>query len=257
MATTIAPTEERNCRKNCLSSSMNSSTGGANHVRMQRELKMLSLEPPHGICAWPKDDQMNVIEAQIKGPEGTPFEGGVWTLNLSVPERYPFEPPKVHFVTPIYHPNIDSGGRICLDTLKMPPKGSWRPAVNLSTLLTTIRLLIATPNADDGLMPDITNLYKTNPKKFAETARKMTQVHAKPKPMTELKDGSDIISLAVSKDFVESTPNDDPIPVTVGESEEESEEEESEEEESEEEESEEEYVEPVAKRRKASIEGGD
>ena len=36
--------------------------------------------------------------------------------------RYPFEPPKVRFLTPIYHPNIDDGVRICLDTLKMQPQ---------------------------------------------------------------------------------------------------------------------------------------
>jgi hypothetical protein len=36
--------------------------------------------------------------------------------------RYPFEPPKVRFVTPVYHPNIDERGRICLDTLKPQPQ---------------------------------------------------------------------------------------------------------------------------------------
>ncbi|CAN0265961.1 unnamed protein product, partial [Hapterophycus canaliculatus] len=76
-------------------------------------------------------------------------------LFWSLSSRYPFEPPKVRFVTPIYHPNIDSGGRICLDTLKMRPAGSWAPSMNVPTLLTTIRLLMAHPNGDDGLMPDI------------------------------------------------------------------------------------------------------
>ncbi|RHY24558.1 hypothetical protein DYB32_008803 [Aphanomyces invadans] len=88
---------------------------------------------------------------EIQGPEGTPYEKGIFLLSILIPERYPFEPPKVQFTTPIFHPNIDNAGRICLDTLK----GSWMPSVNLSTLLTTIRLLMAEPNPDDGLMPEI------------------------------------------------------------------------------------------------------
>ena len=69
--------------------------------------------------------------------------------------RYPFEPPSVQFVTPIYHPNIDSSGRICLDTLNMPPKGAWKPSLNIPTVLSTVRLLLEHPNPDDGLMADI------------------------------------------------------------------------------------------------------
>ncbi|KDO23143.1 hypothetical protein SPRG_09951 [Saprolegnia parasitica CBS 223.65] len=146
--------------------------------RMRKELEMLETDPPHGICAWSVDDKLDDLQAQIQGPEGTPYENGVFLLEIKVPERYPFEPPKVHFTTPIFHPNIDNGGRICLDTLKMQPKGSWMPSVNLSTLLTTIRLLMAEPNPDDGLMPEITDLYKQNHALFVTKAKEMTAQHA-------------------------------------------------------------------------------
>ena len=58
---------------------------------------------------------------EITGPEDSPYEGGTFELDLSLPTTYPFEPPRLRFITPIYHPNIDNTGRICLDTLKMPP----------------------------------------------------------------------------------------------------------------------------------------
>ncbi len=86
--------------------------------RIKKELELLQ-EPPPGISAWPKEDRLNQFEAVIQGPTGTPYEGGIFRLKIDLTERlifysfythrYPVDPPSVHFITPIYHPNIDSG----------------------------------------------------------------------------------------------------------------------------------------------------
>lgn len=55
---------------------------------------------------------------QIHGPAQSPYEGGIFKLELFLPEDYPMTPPKIRFLTKIYHPNIDKLGRICLDVLK-------------------------------------------------------------------------------------------------------------------------------------------
>ena len=127
----------------------------ASKMRLQKELEMLTNSPSPGVSAWVEGDDLTRLGAMIIGPDDSPYEKGCFSLSIEIPQRYPFEPPRVRFNTPIYHPNIDSEGRICLDTLKMPPQGSWSPSVNINTLLLTIRLLMGSPNADDGLMPDI------------------------------------------------------------------------------------------------------
>ena len=116
---------------------------------------MLQAQPPPGIIAWPHEDNLSVFRAQIRGPNDSPFEDVTFELELTIGAKYPFEPPKARFLTPIYHPNVDKAGRICLDLLKMPPKGSWKPSLNLSSLLLSLRVLMGEANPDDGLMPDI------------------------------------------------------------------------------------------------------
>ncbi|KAG9269923.1 ubiquitin-conjugating enzyme E2 T [Astyanax mexicanus] len=151
--------------------------------RLKRELQLLNTEPPPGIHCSFSEENLENIQAQIIGGSGTPFEGGVFNLEIKVPDRYPFEPPQVRFLTPIYHPNIDSAGRICLDALKLPPKGAWRPSLNISTVLSSIQLLMAEPNPDDPLMADISSEFKYSRAVYLEKARKWTEKYATQKKL--------------------------------------------------------------------------
>ncbi|XP_039250680.1 ubiquitin-conjugating enzyme E2 T-like [Styela clava] len=147
-------------------------------ARLKRELEMLQQSPPPGVSCNQDETNKDLLHAQIIGSEGTPYYGGLFQLQVTVTDRYPFEPPKVIFQTPIYHPNIDNGGRICLDSLKMPPQGAWKPSLNISSLLITIQLLMAEPNPDDPLMTDISSEFKCNRNLFNEKAKQWTRKYA-------------------------------------------------------------------------------
>ena len=60
----------------------------------------------------------------------------------------------------------------------MKPKGSWKPSLNIATVLTSIRLLLSEPNPFDPLMADIANEYQYNRQQFIEMARKWTREYA-------------------------------------------------------------------------------
>eukprot|EP00053_Salpingoeca_punica_P003399 m.42961 g.42961 ORF g.42961 m.42961 type:complete len:205 (-) comp12162_c0_seq1:119-733(-) len=151
---------------------------GAREARMARELAMLTTEPPPGISCCAVGDSLDVLDACIIPGADTVYAGGVFRLEVTIPPRFPMQPPQVRFKTRVYHPNIDSAGRICLDTLKMPPAGSWKPSLSLATVLTAIQLLMAEANPDDGLMADIAAEYKFNRPKFNATAREWTLKYA-------------------------------------------------------------------------------
>lgn len=83
-------------------------------------------------------------------------------------------PPKVRFLTRIYHPNIDKLGRICLDILK----DKWSPALQIRTVLLSVQALLSAPNPDDPLDEGVAKLWKEDEKGAIETAREWTRAHA-------------------------------------------------------------------------------
>ena len=76
------------------------------HRRLLQEYRALTNNPPDGITAGPvSEDDLLHWECLIQGPEGTPFEGGVFPAELKFPKDYPLAPPSMKFLADMWHPN--------------------------------------------------------------------------------------------------------------------------------------------------------
>merc|ERR1711964_275451 len=108
----------------------------------------------------------------------SPYQNGVFFLEIQFPQDYPFKPPKVRFQTKVYHCNINKKGGICLDILK----DNWSPALTISKVLLSISSLLTEPNPQDPLFPQIAKLFVTNRPEHDRQAREWIMKFAQGAP---------------------------------------------------------------------------
>ncbi|PSN68583.1 UBC-like protein, partial [Corynespora cassiicola Philippines] len=111
--------------------------------------------------------------ASFEGPLLSPYEGGIFHLAFVIPPRYPWKPPKFRLLTRIYHPNIDSHGKICYDISK-----GWEATWTVQSVVVTIAGLLDKPGVDDPLVPEILEVYMNDRPLFDENSKKYTQKYA-------------------------------------------------------------------------------
>ena len=145
--------------------------------RLQKELQEIMRDPQFGCSAGPEGNDMFHWTGIIYGPEDSPYENGVFYIDITFPQDYPFSKPHFIFKSRIYHPNVSPGGAICIDILHCIP---WAPCMTAIKVLMRIRELMKDPDLSGSHFPrmDIANHFRNDRADFDRTAREWTQKYA-------------------------------------------------------------------------------
>ncbi|KAF8841473.1 UBC-like protein [Paxillus ammoniavirescens] len=166
--------------------------------RIHREIADAKKEDLGAITLAPTQDSLYHWKGAIPGPQGSPYDGGVFDVDIQLAPDYPFSAPKVTFGTRIYHMNISDKGGICIDILKQ----NWSPALSLFKVMLSLSSLLTDPNPHDPLgkaflkqspwtttspltflilpVPSIATEYMRNRGQHDRTARRWTELYARP-----------------------------------------------------------------------------
>jgi len=150
--------------------------------RIQRELKEIEKDPGSGVTVLVMSDNLQTLRGCFPGPKDTPYEGGLFDVDIQLDNQYPFVPPKMRFLTKVWHPNISSqNGAICLDILK----DQWSPALTIKTALLSLQALLSSPQADDPQDAVVAKQYMSDHQGFQQKAKNWTDTYANERAQKE------------------------------------------------------------------------
>ncbi|KAK4547561.1 hypothetical protein LTR36_000518 [Oleoguttula mirabilis] len=151
----------------------------AGNKRIMKELAEVRTNPPPGCTVTLADENdMGTWDAVMDGPPDSPYTGGHYKIQITLPKEYPFKPPQLSFKTKIYHPNVsnDDRGAMCLGMLR---PDEWKPPNKIADVLRLVRSVLAAPQPDDAVEQGIADQFKNDRKSFDKVAKEWVGRYAK------------------------------------------------------------------------------
>ncbi|KAI4292242.1 ubiquitin-conjugating enzyme E2 G1 [Pancytospora philotis] len=129
----------------------------------------------NNVCTW---------EVVIIGPKDTPYESGIYRAEMIFPLDYPDAPPTFRFVTPMWHPNIDKEGNVCISILHKPGDDEfgyellserWLPVRTPESVIISIRALLNSPNIESPFNIEAAQQFRNEPGEYIKVVRRFAR----------------------------------------------------------------------------------
>ena len=141
----------------------------------------------------PNEDDIFNWRVTLLGPKDTPYKDGLFFVSMNFPDEYPNSPPKLHFLTPIYHSNVnpkrnypEPPGNVCLSILS-----TWNPNCKVEDILVSLYSLFYMTNPESPFAGQRENEYKNNRTLYEEKIKYFTNKYASLTNHDNVRDNND------------------------------------------------------------------
>ncbi|KAL7719716.1 E2 ubiquitin-conjugating enzyme [Entamoeba marina] len=149
---------------------------------LAKQLQELTKNPVEGFSVGLIDEN-NIYDWQILivGPPDTLYEGGMFQATMTFPIDYPNNPPKMKFVSEIWHPNVYKSGEVCISILHPPgddefgyEKASerWNPIHSVESILLSVIAMLSAPNDESPANVDAAIEWRKNKEEFKKKVKR-------------------------------------------------------------------------------------
>jgi ubiquitin-protein ligase len=102
------------------------------------------------------------------------YDGGVFEIQITLTRKFPFEPPKIKWLTKTYHPNISLQSKVCVGVLGK----DWVPTMSVAGVIEALRNLLNFPNPASPLNTSAASLLKKDKKRYEIEVQKYVKQYA-------------------------------------------------------------------------------